>query len=437
MVTSPDTYVYEKDLGKLDDVPIIAIRVSSVFADTESDMVTIEAVFQISDDPISIDTGDEYGEMEITSATSSGITMKNKENDIDLEGDETIMITDNIGFKVSEDEDRYFLFVRRTVGSLDSLEINFSETPVVDEELTITVTAASDGSPVEGAEVTFEGQNLGLTDSNGEVRFTSEESGTFTVTATKKDYDSASEDVRILTEEEAEEEAQKDKLTIEMPDKVNPGDDVVIKVTSDGDAIEGAAITWDDDDIGKTDDTGTLTYTTDEPGTYTVTASKDNYLNASGKITVVLPSAKFELSDLTLPEEEVPAGKRFKVTVDVTNTGDLEGTYHAELTIDDGNGTVVTAGSENVTLDVGETKTIEFTPKIAKAGTYTVAIGTESGELSVKPTKSKTTLIATILIVLAVLGAIGYVLISSAPEDGWTVEKLIEAIKEKFQRKRL
>jgi len=152
---------------------------------------------------------------------------------------------------------------------------------------------------------------------------------------------------------------------------------------------------------------------------------------------VVLPSAKFELSDLTLPEEEVPAGKRFEVTVDVTNTGDLEGTYLAELTIDDGNGTVVTAGSENVTLDVGETKTIEFTPKIDKAGTYTVAIGTESGELSVKPAKSKTTLIATILIVLAVLGAIGYVLISSTPEDGWTVEKLIEAIKEKFQRGRL
>ncbi|MCD6146317.1 MAG: hypothetical protein J7J03_07985 [Methanosarcinales archaeon] len=347
------------------------------------------------------------------------------------------MITDNIGFKVSDDEKRYFLFVRRTVGSLDSLEINVSEPSVVRKELTITVTAASDGSPVEGAEVTFDGQNLGLTDSNGEVRFTSEESGTFTVTATKKDYDSASEDVRILTEEEAEEEAQKDKLTIEMPDKVNPGDDVVIKVTSDGDAIEGAVITWDDDDIGKTDDTGTLTYTTDEPGTYTVTASKDDYLDASGKITVVLPSAKFELSDLTLPEEEVPAGKRFEVTVDVTNTGDLEGTYLAELTIDDGNGTVVTAGSENVTLDVGETKTIEFTPKIDKAGTYTVAIGTESGELSVKPAKSKTTLIATILIVLAVLGAIGYVLISSAPEDGWTVEKLIEAIKEKFQRGRL
>ncbi|MEA1945001.1 MAG: S-layer protein domain-containing protein, partial [Euryarchaeota archaeon] len=437
IVRSSDTYVYTKDLGKLDDVPIIAIRIGNVFAGTETDMVTIEGAFQISDDPISIDTGDEYGEMEITTASSSGITMKNKESEIDLEGDETIMITDTIGFKVSDDEKRYYLFVRRTVGSLDSLEIDFSETPVVDEELTITVTAASDGDPVEGADVTFEGENLGLTDSNGEVRFTSEESGTFTVTATKEDYDSASEDVRILTEKEAKEEAKEDQLKIEMPDKVDPGDDVVIKVTSDGDAIEGATITWDDKDIGETDETGSLTYTTDEPGTYTVTASKDKYLDASEKITVVLPSARFELSDLILPEEEVSAGKRFEVTVDVTNIGDLEGTYTAELTIDDGNGTVVYAGRENVTLDVGETKTLEFTPKIADAGTYTVAIGTESGELSVKPTESKTALVAAILIVLAALGGIGYVLISSSPEGGWTVEKLSEAIKEKFQRKRL
>jgi len=39
-----------------------------------------------------------------------------------------------------------------------------------------------------------------------------------------------------------------------------------------------------------------------------------------------------------------------------------------------------------------------------------------------------------VLIVLALLGAIGYLLISSAPEGGWTVEKLSDAIKDKFQK---
>ena len=424
IVRSPDTYVYTKDLGKLDDVPIIAIRIGNVFSGTETDMVTIEGAFQISDDPISIDTGDEYGDMEITSASSSGITMKNKENDIDLEGDETIMITDTIGFKVSEDEDRYYLFVRRTIGSLDSLEIEFSETPVVDEELTITVTAASDGDPVEGVEVTFEGENLGLTDSDGKVRFTSEEAGTFTIRAAKKDYDSASEDVRILTEEEVVE----DKLEIAMLEEVEPGEDVVIKVTSDGDAIEGASVIWDGEDIGETDETGSLTYTTEDAGTYTVTASKAGYLNASEEIKVAFPSAEFELADLTFPAE-VSANKKFTITVDVTNTGDADGTYLAELMVD---GTA--ADSTSVDLDAGETTTVEFTHKISKAGTYTIEIGSESGEVAVTKAESNTALVAAALIVLAALGAIGYVLISSAPEGGWTVERLIEAIKDKFRK---
>ncbi len=431
IVKSPDTYVYTKDLGKLDDVPIIAIRIGNVFAGTETAMVTIEGAFQISDDPISIDTGDEYGEMEITTATSSGITMKNKESDIDLEGDETIMITDTIGFKVSEDEDRYYLFVRRTVGSLDALAIDISETPIVDEELVITVTATSDGDPVEGADVAVGGENLGLTDSNGEVRHTPGDAGTFTVTASKENYDSASEDVDILTEDEAE----KDALDLAMPDVVDPDEEMIIRVTSDGDAIEGAMITWDDEEIGETDDTGSLTYSHEETGTYTVTASKSRYIDASEKITVSIPAAKFELDGISLPAE-VATGKSFTTTTNVTNVGDIEGTYRAELVIDDGNGTIIDAGSQNVTLAVGDTETVQFTYKLAEAGAYTVRIGDKSGEITVTASESKTVLVAVILLLLAVLGGVGYVLISSAPDGGWTAEKLIEAIKEKIPGKK-
>ncbi|MCK4458178.1 MAG: hypothetical protein KAU52_00425, partial [Methanosarcinales archaeon] len=387
--------------------------------------------FQISDDPISIDTGDEYGEMEITTASSNKIEMKNKEDVIDLEGDETIMITDTIGFKVSEDEKRYYLFVRRTVGSLDSLEIEFSETPIVDEELTITVTATSDGDPVEGATVTFDGENLGLTDSNGEVTYTPGDADTFTVTASKENYDSASADVKILTEDEAE----KDALDLAMPEVVDPDEEMIIRVTSDGDAIEGAMITWDDEEIGETDDTGSLTYSHEETGTYTVTASKSRYLDASEKITVSIPAAKFELDGISLPDE-VAVKKSFTITTNVTNVGDIEGIYRAELVIDDGNGTVTNAGSQNVTLAAGETETVKFTYKIADAGTYTVQIGGESGEIVVTASESKTALVAVILFILAVLGGIGYVLISSAPEGGWTSEKLIEAIKDKMPGKK-
>jgi len=423
IVQSPDTYVYTEDLGKLDDVPLVVVYIDNVFAGTESDLVTIKGVFQISDDPISVDSGDEYGEMEITSASGDKITMKNKENDIDLEDGEAVMIMENIGFTTSDDGgDRYYLFVRRTIGSIAALKIELPESLIVDEEIVITITA--DGSPVEGVQVQFAGENLGLTDSNGEVTITSEEAGTFTIIASKENYDSASEEIRILTEAEAD----MDPLEIEMPDKVEPGEDVVIKVLYKGDAIENASVSWDGDYIGDTDETGSLTYTAEDEGTYTVTANKDGYLEGSEEIEVAYPSAEFELKDLTFPDN-VSVNKEFTVSVDVTNTGDASGTYLAELKINDS-----VVDSQNVTLDAGDTEKIEFTTKIAEAGTTTIEIGTESGEITVTKAKSNTALIAAVLIVLALLGAIGYVLISSAPEGGWTVGRLSDAIKDKFQR---
>ncbi|HIE32285.1 MAG TPA: S-layer protein, partial [Methanosarcinales archaeon] len=425
---TPANYVYTRDIGKVDDVPLVAINVDSVFAGTESDMLVIKGIFQISEDYKSVKSGDDYGEMEVSTTSSDKITMDNPD-DIDLDEGGTTMIMGDVGFTTSEDGDRYYLFVRRTIGALAALNIELPDSPVVNEELVITVT--SDGSPVEGADVSFGGENLGLSDSSGEVRFTPDVAGTFTVTASKEDYDSASEDVQILTKDEAE----KEKLDITMPDVAGPDEEVVIRVTSDGDAIEGATIKWDGEEIGATDDTGSLTYAHEETGTYTVTASKSGYLDGTGKITISVPAAKFELDGISLPAEVV-AGKSFTITTNVTNVGDIEGTYRAELVIDDGNGTVTTAGLQNVTLAAGETETVEFTHKITRAGTYTVQIGGESGKIVVTASKSKTALVAAIIIILALLGGIGYLLISSAPEGGWTAEKLIEAIKEKMPGKK-
>jgi len=220
-----------------------------------------------------------------------------------------------------------------------------------------------------------------------------------------------------------------------MPEVVDPGEEMIIRVTSDGDAIEGAMITWGDEEIGETDDTGSLTYLHEETGTYTVIASKSGYIDASEKITVSIPAAKFELDGISLPAE-VAEGKSFTVTTNVTNVGDIEGTYRAELVIDDGNGTVTDAGLQNVTLAAGDTETVQFTYKIAEAGAYTVQVGGESGEITVTASESNTALVAVILFILAVLGGVGYVLISSAPEGGWTAEKLIEAIKERMPGKK-
>ncbi|RLG28188.1 hypothetical protein DRO03_10415, partial [Methanosarcinales archaeon] len=194
IVKSPDTYVYTKDLGKLDDVPIIVVYIGNVFAGTESDLVTIEGAFQISDDPIPIDSGTEYGEMMITSASGDKIMMKNKDG-IDLDDGGNTRIMGDIGFMTSYDGDRYCPFVRRTVDPIAALKIELPERLIVGEEIVITITA--DGAPVEGAEVWFAGENLGSTDSNGEVRFTPAAAGTFIISASKANYNSIFIAVRV------------------------------------------------------------------------------------------------------------------------------------------------------------------------------------------------------------------------------------------------
>jgi len=192
---TPATYTYTRDIGSVDDVPVVVIRVDSVFAGTESNMLVIDGVFQISENCKSVDTGDMYVEMEITATSSSGIIMKNPV-DIDLNEGGNTMIMGDIGFMTSDDGDRYALFVRRTIGPIAALGIELPESLIVGEESVITVT--SYGTPVEGAHVRFAGGNLGPTDSNGEVRFTPDTAGMFMITAIKENYDFASIAVRIV-----------------------------------------------------------------------------------------------------------------------------------------------------------------------------------------------------------------------------------------------
>jgi S-layer protein (TIGR01567 family) len=99
---TPATYVYTRDIGKADDVPLIAIRVDSVFAGTETDMIVIDGIFQISGDYISVKPGDNYGEMEIVNTSSDTIWMENYDDitlsegaTIDLMGDIRLVVADN------------------------------------------------------------------------------------------------------------------------------------------------------------------------------------------------------------------------------------------------------------------------------------------------------------------------------------------------------
>jgi len=102
IVEEDDTFVYEKDLGDADDIPIIAIYFDTVFVGTETSTIVIEGIFQVSDNYIDVSKGDEFGLMEIDSVSSSGIKMENEDSvslgkgdDFNLMGKINIIVADH------------------------------------------------------------------------------------------------------------------------------------------------------------------------------------------------------------------------------------------------------------------------------------------------------------------------------------------------------
>jgi S-layer protein (TIGR01567 family) len=117
-VISPDglgssTYSYEVDIGGR-DVPIIMAHISNVFRGVETDLVTVDGIFQISDTFAPVESGDRYGEMEVDELSADRITMSN-EDAINLRGGRIVNLFGDVGFQVADtDELRFAPIVERT-----------------------------------------------------------------------------------------------------------------------------------------------------------------------------------------------------------------------------------------------------------------------------------------------------------------------------------
>ncbi|MFP9061847.1 right-handed parallel beta-helix repeat-containing protein [Natrialbaceae archaeon A-chndr2] len=118
-----------------------------------------------------------------------------------------------------------------------------------------------------------------------------------------------------------------------------------------------------------------FTHAFDTAGDYDVTVDGVE----AGTVTVTEPEAIFELSDVSVSEEDVVTGEGVTVSALLENTGTDDGEHVASLEID---GTVV--ANETVSVDAGETEVIEFTHAFDDAGEYEVAVnGVEAGTVSV------------------------------------------------------
>ncbi len=122
--------------------------------------------------------------------------------------------------------------------------------------------------------------------------------------------------------------------------------------------------------------TVTFTSTKDVADTYTVTV---NSLYRTFKVKAPSTLPTFESSDLTIAPTEVKIGETVTISVLVSNTGDLTGTYEVALKIDD-----MAMAIGRVTLAGGASQTVTFTSTKDVAGTYAVTVGNLSGTFVVK-----------------------------------------------------
>ncbi len=416
IVTADDTYVYEKDLGSSDDVPIIAVHFDQIFQARETSAIFVDGIFQISDQYITVKDGDTYGKMEVTS-TSGSIVMKNDDS-ISLTRGKSIPIMGDILFKVADSGTvRYYPYVEISTAPLDSLDISMPTSVKQGDYVSIIVT--SRGATVSDVAVKFDDDNVGKTSAEGTISYKPALSGTYTVTAEKDGYVSASGQVEVISPLD-----ETKKMSIEVsPDVVYEGNQLTISTIKSigGEAIEGVDVTYDGKSLGTTSSDGTISYTVKEPGMHKLTATKTGYLDAELNLEVLALEAKFEFSNLVVSPLEVKIGKDVTITLDASNTGKAEGEYNVDLMI---NGNLTE--SRTVTLAVDESTTIEFTVAKDEPGTYLVEANGLSGTFEVLEKSG-----GVAIYVLGILGvfaavAVGYMFTAG----GWTVEMVTAKVAE-------
>ena len=109
-------YTYTADIGGEKNIPVFSCYVDAVFKGSTS-YVQLMYVFLIDDDVVKIKTSQTYGAMEVMTASASKVVLTNDESTIDLDPGTTTNITDNMYFKIADDDTaiRFYPFVERTI----------------------------------------------------------------------------------------------------------------------------------------------------------------------------------------------------------------------------------------------------------------------------------------------------------------------------------
>lgn len=384
------TYVYKVEIGS-EDVPIIVAHISSVFRGSEADLATIDGLFQVSDEPESVEEGETHGKMKVEALSDEGITMQN-DGSISLGRGKDVEIMGNLKLRVADNSDRNFCPIALRTGKIEPLTLNLTPARV---NITTDIKVISGTAAISGAKVLVDGKEIGTTDAEGLIRYMPERSGTFNVVAKRTGYTDASSSLVVGSDAEVR------RMAITVPSEVTKGESFLITVKGGLDAspVQDVSVTFDGQVIGSTGSRGDLSYASNATGEFTITAEKDGYDRDTRNISVI---SALKVINLSVTGEPT-AGKSLKVTAEIENSGKVTDSKELELKVN-GNSTDMKAA----TIGPGETKNISFEYRPKDAGVYAFEVDGLQSTVTVEEAKSNWMIWAALFIILVAIGAGAY-----------------------------
>jgi S-layer protein (TIGR01567 family) len=112
------TYYYKKDLGETKEIVIIAVHFKTLLHEAAGDSAVVDGIFQISDQPTSIEADQRYGKLSIRNVDPSAftITMDNKDNQVAIGRNKVTELMPEIYLKAADQDAsadnplRYYLY---------------------------------------------------------------------------------------------------------------------------------------------------------------------------------------------------------------------------------------------------------------------------------------------------------------------------------------
>ncbi|MCC7577198.1 MAG: S-layer protein [Methanomethylovorans sp.] len=412
-VHSKDDYIYSSDIGSVEGVPIIIVHLEDIFRGTETNAVFIEGIFQVSQECVTVETGNKYGLMEVTDVSADGIAMKNMDK-ISLSRNKVIGVMGNIQLHVVDSNElRYYPFIERNTIPLESLEIEVPGTIIEGE--TVKITVSSRGGAVADVIVSIGQNDIGRTSQEGTIKYLASDAGKLKIIATKDGFVSASEEIEVIARND---ETRKISIDISKDD-VYEGDVISISTVKalSGEPVPGVEMLYDGNNIGNTSDKGKLEYVVKDPGIHKIRTIPNGFLPAEYNLEVIAREAKYIYSGLKIMPMDPRTKENISFSVEITNAGTAAGEEQVGFNI---NGSLI--DTKKVVLEIDESTLLNFSYMPAEAGIYNAQIGTETLDFQVQK-KSVIPYAGSGLVILLVVCGAGHSIIKMEGKRNRRVKK--------------